>query len=103
MNCEQANQFDLIEFLSKLGYQPNKVSGNNYWYLSPLRDEKNPSFKINRQKNCWYDHGLGTGGRLVDFVLRYFNCTVNEALQQISFFQQQKKIIAPAKKPPVFN
>jgi hypothetical protein len=50
MNCEQANQFDLVEFLDKLGYQPNKVSNNDYWYLSPLREEQNPSFKINRQR-----------------------------------------------------
>ena len=103
MNCEQANQLDLVEFLNKLGYQPNKVSGNDYWYLSPLRDEINPSFKVNKQKNCWYDHGLGAGGRLVDFVIRYFNCPVNEALQQISFFQQQTKIIAPAKRASVLN
>lgn len=103
MNCEQANQFDLVEFLNKLGYQPNKVSGNDYWYLSPLRDEKNPSFKVNKQKNCWYDHGLGTGGRLVDFIIRYFNCPVNEALQQISSFHQQTKTIAPSKKTPRLN
>src|SRR5687767_8587472 len=103
MNCEQAKQCDLIEFLNKLGYQPNKVSGNDYWYFSPLRDEKNPSFKINKLKNCWCDHGLGAGGRLVDFSIRYFNCPVNEALQRISFFQQQTKVITPSKKTSLLN
>src|SRR5688572_15999028 len=98
MNCEQANQLDLVEFLDKLGYLPKKVKSNDYWYLSPFRDETNPSFKINRQRNCWYDHGLGTGGGLVDFVVRYFNCQVNEALQKISFFQQQITIKDPTKK-----
>lgn len=92
MNCEQANQLDLVEFLDKLGYQPQKVKGNDYWYLSPLRDERNPSFKVNRRKNCWYDHGQGAGGKLVDFSIRYFNCQVTEALQKISFFQQQRKV-----------
>jgi len=30
-----------------------------YWYLSPLREEKEASFKVNRKKNVWYDHGIG--------------------------------------------
>ena len=92
MNCERANQIDLVEFLDKLGYQSQKIKSNDYWYLSPLRDEKEPSFKINKQKNCWYDHGLGAGGSLVDFVVRYFNCQVPDALQKIALFQQQDKI-----------
>lgn len=45
-----------------------------------------------------YDHGLGTGGGLVDFAVRYFNCQVNEALQKIPFFQQQITIKDPPKK-----
>jgi hypothetical protein len=32
---------------------------------------------------------------VVDFVVRYFTCTVTQALQKISFFQQQQKINLP--------
>ena len=35
-----------------------KINNNDYWYLSPLRNEKEASFKINRSKNTWYDHGI---------------------------------------------
>jgi hypothetical protein len=27
------------------GYEPHKIKGNNYWYLSPLREEKEASLK----------------------------------------------------------
>lgn len=89
MNCEQANKMELVDYLNSLGYQPQKIRGSDYWYLSPFRDEKEPSFKINRNKNVWYDHGPGKGGKMVDFVMQFYHCDVSEALQKISFFQPQ--------------
>jgi hypothetical protein len=86
MNCEEANQIDMVDYLSSLGFQPTKTRGNNYWYLSPIRDEKTASFKILRSKNVWYDHGIGTGGGLVDFVKEFYHCGVSEALQKILSF-----------------
>ncbi len=55
---------DMVEYLQKLGYQPQKIRNNDYWYLSPLRDEKTASFKVNRKLNAWYDFGLGQGGNI---------------------------------------
>jgi len=90
MNCEQANQMDMVDHLNSLGYQPQKIRGNNYWYLSPLRNEKTPSFKVERNKNIWYDHGLGKGGKLVAFVMEFYRCNISEALQKFSSFHPQK-------------
>ena len=39
MNCEQANQIDLVDYLYLLGYQAQKIRSQDYWYLSPLREE----------------------------------------------------------------
>ena len=78
MNCEQANQIDMVDYLSSLGYQPQKITGKNYWYLSPFRDEKEPSFKVERKKNVWYDHGPGKGGKLVDFVMEFYQCVCRQ-------------------------
>jgi hypothetical protein len=89
LSCEQANQIDLVDWIQKLGFAPQKISNQGYWFVSPFRDEKTPSFKINRQKNVWYDHGIGKGGTLVDFGLLYFNCTVAELLQKLSINQTQ--------------
>lgn len=74
----------MVAYLSGLGYKPAKVRNFDYWYLSPLRDEKTPSFKVNRKLNRWYDHGLGKGGNLIDFAIRYYRCTVSDFLQTIN-------------------
>ncbi|GAC1496950.1 MAG: toprim domain-containing protein [Flavisolibacter sp.] len=73
-----AREIDLVEFLEQLGYFPNKIRGRDYWYLSPLRHEKTPSFKVNRKLNLWYDHGIGEGGTVADFGTRYFHCSLAE-------------------------
>jgi len=82
--CAEAKQIDLVDYLASLGHQPQKVRNQDYWYLSPLRDEKTPSFKVNRQLNVWYDHGTGKGGNLVDFGTLYFNCSIADLLQRLS-------------------
>ena len=69
MNTKQAKAAPLHEFLARLGHQPTTVRGNDLWYKSPFRlSERTPSFKIDRAKNVWYDHGLGVGGTIIDFV-----------------------------------
>jgi hypothetical protein len=69
MNSRQAKAEPLHEFLGRMGYQPAHVRGNDIWYRSPFRPmERTPSFKIDRTKNVWFDHGLGSGGTIIDFV-----------------------------------
>ena len=69
MNTKQAKAEPLHEFLGRMGYQPAHVRGNDIWYKSPFRPgERTPSFKIDRSKNVWFDHGLGAGGTIIDFV-----------------------------------
>ncbi len=101
MNCEQANQIDLVDYLCALGFNPRKIRREDYWYLSPFRQEKEPSFKVNKNKNVWYDHGLGKGGNLVDFAKEFYRCNVSEALQKIALFHPQKFVINIAERPPV--
>ena len=68
----------MVDYLSRLGYQPTKIKNADYWYLSPLRNEKTASFKINRKLNCWYDHGIGKGGNIIDFAILFHNCTISK-------------------------
>ena len=84
LNCRQVNQYDLVDYLSSIGFIPHRVSRHQYWYCSPLRSEKTPSFKVDRRLNCWYDHGLGRGGTLVDFALLFYGCTIPQLLQQFN-------------------
>jgi hypothetical protein len=92
LSCQQVKQRDMVEYLSRLGYEPAKIRGNDYWYLSPLRTERTASFKVNRKLNRWFDHGLGKGGNLVDFGILYHHCSVKEFLEKFDAhlsFQQQ--------------
>lgn len=69
MNTKQAKAEPLPEFLGRLGFAPVQVRGNDVWYKSPFRpNERTASFKIDRERNVWYDHGAGQGGTIIDFV-----------------------------------
>jgi hypothetical protein len=57
-SCEEARQLDLVAYLAQLGLHPVRVRYSDYWYLSPLREEKTPSLKINHKLYRWYELGL---------------------------------------------
>lgn len=100
-SCEEARQMDIVSYLSSLGYEPAKIRNFNYWYHSPLRDEKTPSFKVNRKLNKWYDHGIGKGGNLIDFAILHNNCTVGEFLKTLGHnFSFHPPISATLKEEP---
>src|ERR1700680_4098414 len=94
--CAQAKKMNLVDFLASLGHFPTRIRNNDYWYLSPLRNEEEASFKVNRKGNIWFDHGIGKGGDLTSFGKLYFNCEIKELLGKLenspgaaSFFHQQ--------------
>jgi len=51
-----------------------------FFICSPFRNEKTPSFKINTQKNIWYDHGSGEGGTNIDLIMKLKNCDTKTAI-----------------------
>ena len=84
MNIEQAKQIPLETFLRRLGYEPSRKSRDQLWYVSPLRSEKSPSFKVNARLNAWYDFGSGEKGDILDLVKRLDGLdSVSEALTRI--------------------
>jgi len=83
----ETRHIDIVDYLSALGFHPSKIRNKDYWYLSPLKNEKKTSFKVNRNLNIWYDNGIGKGGTLIDFGIIYFNCTFRDFLQHISAYQ----------------
>lgn len=46
MTIAEAKQLRIVDYLASLGYHPQSVISKQYWYLSPLRDERTPSFKV---------------------------------------------------------
>lgn len=115
MNTGQAKQLSLPEILSRLGFEPVTIrkNGNEYWYCSPLREEKEPSFVVSKGKILnwvWNDFG-GESGTVVDFIMRYKNySTISEALNFLegmfkghSFAPVSKKRVGEEEQPTLFS
>lgn len=74
----------MVQFLKSLGHEPARVRNQDYWFKSPFRTERTASFKVNRNRNIWFDFAEGVGGDLIDFGVRYFNCSVGKLLEYLS-------------------
>lgn len=84
MNISSAKQIDIVEFLSNEGHKPKKARGNIKWYLSPIHDETEPSFKVDTERNEWFDYGLNEGGDIIDIAMKIYNLsTVSETLKKL--------------------
>lgn len=85
MNINEAKQIRLVEYLRITGHHPVNVRGYQYWYLSPLREERTPSFKVNDNLNEWYDFGLSAGGDIIELgKYLYKTSNVSTVLLRIS-------------------
>ncbi|MDP9081310.1 MAG: toprim domain-containing protein [Bacteroidota bacterium] len=107
-NCKTAKELSIVDYLGQCGIQPQRIKGHNYWYLSPLREEKTASFKVNTKLNAWMDFGEGIGGNLIDLGIRMHNCSVEEFLERLnngnldfSFRQQTSQKAEPKPENPV--
>ena len=61
---DRMKRIPIEDFLARLGHHPVQRRANAVWYRSPYREEKTPSFKVNPEKNLWYDFGEGKGGNI---------------------------------------
>jgi hypothetical protein len=89
MNIKQAKSIPLISVLEKLGFQPQRKRRDQYWYLSPVRNEKTASFHLHAEKGLWYDFGTGKGGNVLDFAIAWLEsrgkaATVSDALKWLT-------------------
>ena len=50
MEIDALRQIPLADFLARLGYEPLKMRGNEWWYAAPYRTERTPSFRVNVDK-----------------------------------------------------
>lgn len=84
MDIQTAKQIRIADFLYSLGHSPVKQQGINLWYKSPLREETEPSFKINTERNQWYDFAIGKGGNIIALAQElYYSDYVPYLLQKI--------------------
>ena len=83
MDAKTVNKFPIRDYLAAQGIRPAKDNPRYGFYLSPLREERTPSFKVDYGQNLWYDFGLGEGGTLIDLVMRMERCDAGEAMRRL--------------------
>ena len=84
MQLHDIKQIPIVDYLARSGYKPKLTKGVNYWYYSPLRSELTPSFKVNAERNQWYDFGTGDHGDIIDLVCALQHCSTAEAMRRLS-------------------
>ena len=84
MNSIEAKKLNLPEIMSRLGYEPISIkkNGNEYWYNSPFRNEKDASFHTSFLGGKWiWNDFADKGGTVIDFIMRHENhLKVSDAL-----------------------
>ena len=79
-----AARVDLYNYMSTRGYKPVRENSRKAYYLSPKRNESNPSFEVDKINNRWSDRGeSGAYGSIIDFVVWMDECSLLEAAQKI--------------------
>lgn len=92
MRASEAAKVPIERYLLAEGFRHSRIAlgGEELWYHSPIRSsDKTPSFKVNRPKNIWYDHGLDEGGDVIALVCTLRKVTVSEALSIIESLERQ--------------
>ncbi|MDM1521729.1 toprim domain-containing protein [Empedobacter sp. 225-1] len=97
MNCKTINEkIRMIDYLAKKGIYPINSKQNIFWFLSPFRNEKTASFKVDISTNRFYDFGEGFGGTLIDLISKIEKLSIKEIIQKFndnSFsFQKQNDL-----------
>lgn len=104
MNSIQAKQLSLPDIMARLGFEPTQVQkgGEELWYKSPFRDEKDASFHTSFLGGKWIWNDFGDdGGTVIDFVMRLKNYRqVSEALDFLEKMYRGKSWNLAAKPTP---
>lgn len=99
-DIQQIKRLSIRTYLSRRGIQPARENTRCGFYLSPLRSEHTPSFKVDYAQNLWYDHGTGEGGSIIDLIMRLERCSFAKAVQSLGSDERIPiATIAPASVP----
>lgn len=79
---EVLHSVNIVDIISP--YVHLQKRGANYFGLCPFHNEKSPSFSVSDRKQMFYCFGCGTGGSAITFLMKYQNCSFQEALQQLA-------------------
>lgn len=84
MTIAEAKKIHCVDYLKTKGFSPKKEYLQAAWFLSPFRDETEPSFKVHLTKNVFYDFGSGEGGDVITLAKLLESCSTTEAVRRLS-------------------
>lgn len=103
MNLRNIKQQSIVDYLQQQGYTPQHIRGNAYWYCSPFRNEQTASFKVNSERNQWYDFATGEHGDIIDLVCILRHCSIAEAMKHISSASNTTAVSSSTRATPSFS
>ena len=84
MNIKLIRQIPIVDFLLAIGIYPVKVTSCYAWYYAPYREDEDLSFKVNKNRNIWYDFATAKSGDIIDLaVLVYRTHNIPKILKMI--------------------
>lgn len=78
---ELVRSIDIVAFISQ--FVELEQRGDEWWGLSPFKDEKTPSFSVRPNPPFWFDYSSGQGGNVYSFVKAYFRCSGYETVKKL--------------------
>jgi len=103
MNLHNIKQQSIVDYLQQQGHSPQHIRGNAYWYCSPLRNEQTASFKVNTERNQWYDFATGEHGDIIDLVCILQHCSIAEAMKHLSSASNTSPVSSSTRATPSFS
>lgn len=84
MNIVQTKQIAIVDFLLAIGIRPVRETASSAWYHAPYREDGTPSFKVNKNRNIWFDFATAQNGDIIDLaVLVYRTHDISRILKMI--------------------
>ena len=66
MTIIEIRSVSIRQYLDVTGHSIAYIRKGKYFYLSPYRAEKTPSFAVNPDENLWYDYATREGGNIIN-------------------------------------
>ena len=79
----ELKRVDIRGYLARCGMVPKRDRGRYGMFYSPFRDERVASFKVDYDRNLWFDFGCGEGGSIIDLVMKMERCSFVEAVEKL--------------------
>ena len=96
-DIEAARRTNLLLLIESLGHQPSWRGAGKTMFMSPLREEDNPSFSVSFYKGRWYwkDWGNGKSGDAIRFVQDYYGIGFLEAVVKLNGSSRFQSVSPP--------